>query len=150
MNDHSTQAGRTVVLGGGPAGLTAAYLLTKVGRNVTVLEAEDQIGGLAKTVERDGYRFDLGGQGQGVGARPGWRDAGMHHQPAGVEDGHALLAQPVDEGGAVGGAEDVVHRVALVGAAHAVSKTLATVRTVAVNRQRLVGFRIVLLLEIVL
>ncbi len=26
-----------------------------------VLEAEDQVGGLAKTVERDGYRFDLGG-----------------------------------------------------------------------------------------
>ena len=31
------------------------------GRDVVVLEAEDQIGGLAKTVERDGYRFDLGG-----------------------------------------------------------------------------------------
>ncbi len=51
----------TLVLGGGPAGLTAGYLLGKAGRNVVVLEADDQVGGLAKTVEIDGYRFDLGG-----------------------------------------------------------------------------------------
>ena len=51
----------TLVLGGGPAGLTAGYLLGKAGSDVVVLEAEDQVGGLAKTVERDGYRFDLGG-----------------------------------------------------------------------------------------
>src|SRR5205085_8813377 len=53
--------GTVLVLGGGPAGLTAAYLLGKAGRHAVVLEAEDQVGGLAKTVERDGYRFDLGG-----------------------------------------------------------------------------------------
>src|SRR2546428_2465846 len=51
----------TLVLGGGPAGLTAAYLLGEAGRPVVVLEAENQVGGLAKTVEIDGYRFDLGG-----------------------------------------------------------------------------------------
>jgi protoporphyrinogen oxidase len=51
----------TLVLGGGPAGLTAGYLLGRAGRDVVVLEADDQVGGLAKTVERDGYRFDLGG-----------------------------------------------------------------------------------------
>jgi protoporphyrinogen oxidase len=51
----------TLVLGGGPAGLTAGYLLERAGRDVVVLEAEDQVGGLAKTVESDGYRFDLGG-----------------------------------------------------------------------------------------
>jgi protoporphyrinogen oxidase len=51
----------TLVLGGGPAGLTAGYLLGRAGCDVIVLEGEDQIGGLAKTVERDGYRFDLGG-----------------------------------------------------------------------------------------
>jgi protoporphyrinogen oxidase len=51
----------TIVLGGGPAGLTAGYLLGKAGRDVVVLEAEEQVGGLAKTVEVDGYRFDLGG-----------------------------------------------------------------------------------------
>lgn len=50
-----------LVLGGGPAGLTAGYQLVKAGRPVTVFEAEDQVGGIAMTVERDGYRFDLGG-----------------------------------------------------------------------------------------
>ena len=52
---------KTLVLGAGPAGLTAGYLLGKAGRDVVVLEAEGQVGGLAKTVEVDGYRFDLGG-----------------------------------------------------------------------------------------
>jgi protoporphyrinogen oxidase len=51
-----------VVIGGGPAGLTAGYLLAKSGRRVIVLEADEQVGGLAKTVvDPDGYRFDLGG-----------------------------------------------------------------------------------------
>ena len=40
----------TVILGGGPAGLTAGYLLAKQGLPVVVLEAEDQVGGIAKTV----------------------------------------------------------------------------------------------------
>jgi Protoporphyrinogen oxidase len=50
-----------LVLGGGPAGLTAGYLLGKEGYRPIVVEADEQVGGLAKTVERDGYRFDLGG-----------------------------------------------------------------------------------------
>ncbi len=54
-----------LVLGAGPAGLTAAYLLAKKGLPVVVLEAENQVGGIAKTEVRDGpggkYRFDLGG-----------------------------------------------------------------------------------------
>ena len=49
------------VLGGGPAGLTAGYLLARKGIPVIVFEAEDQVGGIAKTEVRDGYRFDLGG-----------------------------------------------------------------------------------------
>ena len=52
---------RTLVLGAGPAGLTAAYALGKAGRAAVVLEADRQVGGLAKTVEVDGFRFDLGG-----------------------------------------------------------------------------------------
>src|SRR4051794_25567482 len=52
---------RHLVIGGGPAGLTAGYYLAKRGEPVLIVEAEDQLGGIAKTVERDGYRFDLGG-----------------------------------------------------------------------------------------
>jgi protoporphyrinogen oxidase len=49
------------VLGGGPAGLTGAYALGLRGQQVAVFEADRQVGGIAKTVEIDGYRFDLGG-----------------------------------------------------------------------------------------
>ena len=50
-----------VVIGAGPAGLTAAYQLTKAGRDALVLEADDVVGGISRTVERDGWRFDIGG-----------------------------------------------------------------------------------------
>jgi protoporphyrinogen oxidase len=52
---------RVVVIGGGPAGLTAAYLLAGEGIAVTVLEADEMVGGLSRTVEHHGYRFDIGG-----------------------------------------------------------------------------------------
>ena len=52
---------RVVVVGAGPAGLTAAYLLAKKGVPVTVLEAEDVVGGISQTAEYKGYRFDIGG-----------------------------------------------------------------------------------------
>lgn len=52
----------TVVIGAGPAGLTAAYLLAKESVPVVVLESDpSDVGGLSRTVERDGYRFDIGG-----------------------------------------------------------------------------------------
>ena len=50
-----------VVIGAGPAGLTAAYELGKRDVPVTVLEATDAVGGISRTVERDGWRFDIGG-----------------------------------------------------------------------------------------
>ncbi len=52
-----------VVIGAGPAGLTAAYELMKMGRahEVTILESTDVVGGISQTVQRDGWRFDIGG-----------------------------------------------------------------------------------------
>ena len=51
-----------VVMGAGPAGLTAAYELMKHDVPVTVVEKDPrQVGGLARTVEHAGYRFDIGG-----------------------------------------------------------------------------------------
>jgi protoporphyrinogen oxidase len=50
-----------VVIGAGPAGLTAAYQLSKAGRDTLVLEADDIVGGISRTVARDGWRFDIGG-----------------------------------------------------------------------------------------
>ncbi len=50
-----------MVIGAGPAGLTAAYQLTKQGIPVTVFEASQELGGISRTVERDGWRFDIGG-----------------------------------------------------------------------------------------
>jgi protoporphyrinogen oxidase len=54
-------ASDVVIVGGGPAGLTAAYELAKRGALATVLEADDVVGGISRTVERDGWRFDIGG-----------------------------------------------------------------------------------------
>ena len=51
----------TAVLGAGPAGLTAAYVLGLRGVPAAVYEADGTVGGIAKTVEYNGYRFDLGG-----------------------------------------------------------------------------------------
>ena len=51
----------TAILGGGPAGLTAAYTLAARGLSGAVFEADGTVGGIAKTIEFKGYRFDLGG-----------------------------------------------------------------------------------------
>ncbi len=61
---ESTDGGATpevVIIGAGPAGLTAAYQLTKRGVASTVLESDNVVGGISRTVERDGWRFDIGG-----------------------------------------------------------------------------------------
>jgi protoporphyrinogen oxidase len=50
-----------VIIGAGPAGLTAAFQLEKEGISSTVLEGTDQVGGISRTVVRDGWRFDIGG-----------------------------------------------------------------------------------------
>ncbi len=51
----------TLIIGAGPAGLTTAYVLAGRGVPVTVLEADTQVGGISRTVEHDGFRFDIGG-----------------------------------------------------------------------------------------
>jgi phytoene desaturase len=51
---------RTVVIGGGISGLATAALLARGGRDVVLLEKNDELGGRASLLERDGYRFDLG------------------------------------------------------------------------------------------
>lgn len=49
------------IIGAGPAGLAAAYTLAKAGHTVTVVEQDRQVGGLSKTIEYHGFRFDIGG-----------------------------------------------------------------------------------------
>jgi protoporphyrinogen oxidase len=50
-----------VIIGAGPAGLTAAYELAMHGQRALILEADDTVGGLSRTVQYRGYRFDIGG-----------------------------------------------------------------------------------------
>jgi len=50
-----------VIIGAGPAGLTAALELCERGVSTTVLEADDVVGGISRTVHRDDWHFDIGG-----------------------------------------------------------------------------------------
>lgn len=60
MSDHG-RAKKVIIMGAGPAGLTAAWKLAREGVAVEVVELEDQVGGLCRSVRRNGYIFDLGG-----------------------------------------------------------------------------------------
>jgi protoporphyrinogen oxidase len=53
--------GRIIIIGAGPAGLSAAYELRRLGAPALILEAGAEMGGLARTVSHRGYRFDIGG-----------------------------------------------------------------------------------------
>jgi protoporphyrinogen oxidase len=52
---------RVIIIGAGPAGLTAAYQLCKANIASVILEKDNVVGGLARTVNYKGYRFDIGG-----------------------------------------------------------------------------------------
>lgn len=53
---------KIAIIGAGPAGLTAAYLLAKDGQDVTVFEKDPQyVGGISRTESYKGYHFDIGG-----------------------------------------------------------------------------------------
>jgi protoporphyrinogen oxidase len=79
------------VIGAGPAGLTAAYCLTKAAQSVIVIERDPvYVGGISRTVDYKGYLFDIGGhrffsksQGGG-GAMAGDPARRFHRQAAAV------------------------------------------------------------------
>jgi protoporphyrinogen oxidase len=61
VSDCPVDGKKVIIIGGGPAGLTAALELSKKGVPATVLEADKQVGGIARTVNYKGYLFDIGG-----------------------------------------------------------------------------------------
>lgn len=50
-----------LIIGAGPAGLSAGIELAKHNCTSLIIEQSDSVGGLSKTIEKDGFRFDLGG-----------------------------------------------------------------------------------------
>lgn len=56
---HTPQ--QTIIIGGGPAGLTAAYELIRQGEKPIVFEKLDKVGGIARTENYKGFHFDMGG-----------------------------------------------------------------------------------------
>jgi protoporphyrinogen oxidase len=61
QENYSQSDKHCVIIGAGPAGLTAAYELSHTDLVPVVLEQDQIVGGIARTVEYDGYRFDIGG-----------------------------------------------------------------------------------------
>ena len=51
----------TLIIGAGPAGLTAAWELSKHDKKALIVELDNSVGGISRTVERNGWRFDIGG-----------------------------------------------------------------------------------------
>ena len=61
MHPTSSLERKVVIVGAGPAGLTAAYELSKHKVPAVVLEADNTVGGISRTVNYKGYLFDIGG-----------------------------------------------------------------------------------------
>jgi len=67
FDQHSANGGQVesdkqvIIIGAGPAGLTAAYELAKLNQRPIIVEKGDQVGGLARTESYRGFYFDMGG-----------------------------------------------------------------------------------------
>ncbi|MFZ0547608.1 MAG: NAD(P)/FAD-dependent oxidoreductase [Candidatus Promineifilaceae bacterium] len=61
MHRKSADPHHFIIIGAGPAGLTAAHELTRQGYSTTVFEKQDKVGGIARTENYKGYYFDMGG-----------------------------------------------------------------------------------------
>lgn len=60
MKNKTLQPKNILILGAGLAGLATGYELVKAGFRVTIVEKEEAVGGLARTIEKNGFRFDTG------------------------------------------------------------------------------------------
>lgn len=58
---ENQNSSRCIIVGAGPAGLTAAFEAVRLGVPACVLEKDDVVGGISRTVEYRGFRFDIGG-----------------------------------------------------------------------------------------
>ena len=65
MGEDTKKIKNVVIIGGGPAGLTAGYELLKDNDDikVTILEESKSLGGISQTVRYHGSRMDIGGLG---------------------------------------------------------------------------------------
>lgn len=61
MDTTNKQHKAVLILGGGPSGLTAGKILTVEGIRLLIIEGHSSVGGLSRTIEHHGFRFDLGG-----------------------------------------------------------------------------------------
>lgn len=62
MSVEASPKYKAVIIGAGPAGLTAGYMLSKAGQPVMILEADPvYVGGISRTVNYKGFHFDIGG-----------------------------------------------------------------------------------------
>lgn len=62
MDQQQTSEKQVVIIGAGPAGLTAAHELAKLNLRPIILEKGDKVGRLARTESYRGFYFDMGGQ----------------------------------------------------------------------------------------
>jgi protoporphyrinogen oxidase len=61
MNILNSKTGTAIILGAGPAGLAAGLALSRAGWQVHAYEQANVVGGLARTIRRSGFGFDIGG-----------------------------------------------------------------------------------------